>query len=38
MAYPNEGFKMPMLQEAKSNWQAVKKGINLVPEENDDIK
>ncbi|XP_024401527.1 vacuolar protein-sorting-associated protein 33 homolog [Physcomitrium patens] len=24
-------------QEAKSNWQAVKKGINLVPEENDDI-
>ncbi|KAG0613464.1 hypothetical protein M758_6G104800 [Ceratodon purpureus] len=25
-------------QETKSNWQAVKKGLKLIPEENDDIK
>jgi hypothetical protein len=27
-----------ILQETKSNWQAVKKGLKLVPEDNDDIK
>ena len=27
-----------ILQETKRNWQAVKKGLKLVPEDNDDIK
>lgn len=27
-----------MMQETKSNWQAVKKGLNLVPEENNDMR
>lgn len=27
-----------MLQEAKSNWLAIKKGLNLVPEENNDMR
>jgi len=31
-------LKVLYLQEAKNNWQAIKKGLKLVPEENDDIK
>lgn len=26
------------LQEVKSNWLAIKKGLKLVPEESDDVK
>lgn len=31
-------WEVLFLQEAKSNWQAIKKGLKLVPEDNDDMK